>query len=73
MVNNFCYWHMVPFSTDCELKFRFLSKFESKRGRILRDIAFTNTNTLVHKPGHGVLKDYLQTLLLWYAITISQY
>jgi hypothetical protein len=63
MMNNFCYWHLVPFYTNCELKFKLPSKFESKRGWILRDIAFTNTYTPVHKFGQGVFQVGLQNLL----------
>jgi hypothetical protein len=35
MVNNFCYWSVVSNSTDFELKFRFLPKFESQRARYI--------------------------------------
>jgi hypothetical protein len=50
---------------DFEFKLSFLSKFESKRGWILRDFVFTNANSLGYKRGQGVHHTDLQTLLFY--------
>jgi hypothetical protein len=57
--NNFANWNFLQFSTNLEIKFRFLPGFEFKGGWLLRKFVLTNTNSPLHKLGQGLLQDDL--------------